>query len=109
MASAEKAAEPEIVTQSTEPALEREQNVAVEQANTPTEIPNDVHSIFSPNNKKFIILTASTAAFFSPLSSNIYLPALNLLARDLHVSDSKINLTVTNYLVSSFFDAFLVS
>jgi hypothetical protein len=72
MASPEKAAEPEIVTQSTEPALEHEQNAAVEQANTPTEIPNEVHSIFSPNNKKFIILTASTAAFFSPLSSNIY-------------------------------------
>ena len=82
---------------------------AVEQANTPTEIPNEVHSIFSPNNKKFIILTASTAAFFSPLSSNIYLPALNLLARDLHVSGSKINLTVTTFLVSNFFDAFLVS
>ncbi|KAH8795637.1 major facilitator superfamily domain-containing protein [Hyaloscypha finlandica] len=99
MASPEKAAEPEIVTQSTEPALEHEQNAAVEQANTPTEIPHEVHSIFSPNNKKFIILTASTAAFFSPLSSNIYLPALNLLARDLHVSDSKINLTVTTYLI----------
>jgi hypothetical protein len=109
MASSERAAEPEIVTQSTEPALEHEQNAAVEQANTPTEIPYEVHSIFSPNNKKFIILTASTAAFFSPLSSNIYLPALNLLARDLHVSDSKINLTVTTYLVSNFFDAFLLS
>jgi hypothetical protein len=60
---------------------------------------------FSPNNKKFIILTASTAAFFSPLASNIYLPGLNLLARDLHVSDSKINLTGTTYLVSGLFDA----
>jgi hypothetical protein len=109
MASTEKTTEPEIVTQPTESALEHEPNVTVEQANAPTEIPNEVHSIFSPNNKKFIILTASTAAFFSPLSSNIYLPALNLLARDLHVSDSKINLTVTTYLVSNFFDAFLVS
>ncbi|KAH9206515.1 major facilitator superfamily domain-containing protein [Leptodontidium sp. 2 PMI_412] len=99
MASPGKAAEPETVTQSTEPAPEHEQNAAAEQANTPTEIPHEIHSIFGPYNKKFIILTASTAAFFSPLSSNIYLPALKLLARDLHVSDSGINLTVTTYLI----------
>lgn len=59
----------------------------------------EVYSIFSRRRKKFIVLTASTAAFFSPLSSNIYLPALNTLARDLSVSDSQINLTVTTYLV----------
>lgn len=62
-------------------------------------VPDDVHSIFSPVQKRLIVLTASTAALFSPLSSNIYLPALNLLAADMHVSDSKINLTVTSYLV----------
>ncbi|KAK7750629.1 hypothetical protein SLS62_007476 [Diatrype stigma] len=59
----------------------------------------EVYSVFSPRRKKFIVLTASTAAFFSPLSSNIYLPALNILARDLSVSDSQINLTVTTYLI----------
>lgn len=63
------------------------------------DIPDDVHSVFNPFQKKLIVLTASTAALFSPLSSNIYLPALNLLASDMQVSNSKINLTVTSYLV----------
>lgn len=64
------------------------------------EAAEDVHSVFHPLQRKLIVLTASTAALLSPLSSNIYLPALNLIATDLHVSDSQINLTVTSYLVS---------
>lgn len=36
----------------------------------------------------------------SPLSSSIYLPALNSLAQDMHISVSLINLTVTTYLVT---------
>ena len=63
------------------------------------EVDEDVHSVFSPLQKRLIVLTASTAALLSPLSSNIYLPALNLIASDLHVSNSLINLTVTSYLV----------
>ena len=62
------------------------------------EVDEDVHSVFNPLQKRSIVLTASTAALLSPLSSNIYLPALNLIAADLHVSDSLINLTVTSYL-----------
>ncbi|KAL8994708.1 MAG: hypothetical protein Q9169_005393 [Polycauliona sp. 2 TL-2023] len=57
------------------------------------------HSVFDPVHKKLIVLTASTAALLSPLSSNIYLPALNLIAEGLDVTDSQINLTVTSYLV----------
>ncbi|KAI4184659.1 MAG: hypothetical protein LQ348_004516 [Seirophora lacunosa] len=68
------------------------QSVCVEAA-------EDVHSVFHPLQRKLIVLTASTAALLSPLSSNIYLPALNLIATDLHVSDSQINLTVTSYLI----------
>ena len=37
--------------------------------------------------------------FFSPLSANIYFPALNPLARDLHVSNELINLSLTSYMV----------
>jgi len=77
-----------------------EENVAQEsQPVIANGLHHEVHSVFSPKQKKFIVLTASTAAFFSPLSSNIYLPALGLLAQDLSVSDSQINLTVTSYLV----------
>jgi len=39
------------------------------------------------------------AGFFSPLSANIYFPALNTLATDFHVSSSIINLTLTSYMI----------
>lgn len=42
---------------------------------------------------------ASWAGFFSPVSANIYFPALNTLARDLHVSNTLINLTLTSYMI----------
>ncbi|KAL8846394.1 MAG: hypothetical protein Q9221_008507 [Calogaya cf. arnoldii] len=57
------------------------------------------HSVFTAFQKKLIVLTASTAALLSPLSSNVYLPALNLIAQDLDVTDSQINFAVTSYLI----------
>ncbi|KAG9792292.1 hypothetical protein KCU88_g907, partial [Aureobasidium melanogenum] len=42
---------------------------------------------------------AAWAGFFSPVSANIYFPALNPLAQDLHVSDTLINLTLTSYMI----------
>lgn len=57
------------------------------------------YSTFSPGQKRFIIAMASLAGFFSPLSSSIYFPALSKIATDLHVSDARVNLTVTTYLV----------
>ena len=62
-------------------------------------VDEDAHSVFNLLQKRLIVLTASTAALLSPLSSNIYLPALNLIASDLRVTGSLINLTVTSYLV----------
>ena len=56
-------------------------------------------SVFSVREKRFIVIMASLAALFSPLSANIYFPALNTLSADLHVSLTKINLTITTYLV----------
>ena len=56
-------------------------------------------SVWTPREKRFIIITASVAAFFSPISAQIYLPALVPLAVDLKVSYSLINLSVTTYLV----------
>ena len=61
--------------------------------------PEPPFSIFSRSEKTFIVVIASLAALFSPLSANIYYPALNVLAKDLNVSNSLINLTVTSYLV----------
>lgn len=57
------------------------------------------YSIFSKNKKIFIIVMSAMAGFFSPLSANIYLPALNPIAADLGVSNSSITLTLTTYMI----------
>ena len=44
-------------------------------------------------------LEAGLGAFFSPLSANIYFPALNPLATELDVSQGLINLTLTSYMI----------
>ena len=61
--------------------------------------PDPPFSIFSRREKTFLVVMASLAALFSPLSANIYYPALNVLAADLNVSNTLINLTITSYLV----------
>lgn len=58
------------------------------------------YSSFTTKQKKLIVLTASLAGFFSPLSGSIYYPALNTIADDLGITSSKVNLTVTTYMVS---------
>ncbi|KAJ5168320.1 uncharacterized protein N7482_003914 [Penicillium canariense] len=56
-------------------------------------------SVFTVSQKRAIVATGSLAAFFSPLSSSIYFPALDTIAHALGVSISKVNLTVTTYLI----------
>ena len=60
---------------------------------------NEPYSIFTTNQKRAIVLVTSLAGFFSPLTGAIYYPAIPTIANDLHVSTSKINLTVTTYLI----------
>jgi hypothetical protein len=60
---------------------------------------NEPYSVFTPTQKRLIILTAALASSFSPLSANIYYPALNSISKDLRVSPSQINLTITTYMV----------
>jgi multidrug resistance protein len=69
----------------------------VERTQTSVYVP---YTIYSKKQKIAIILAASVASFFSPMSANIYIPALNSVAADLHVSNTLINLTLTTYLVS---------
>lgn len=57
------------------------------------------YSVFTTKEKRLMITAASVAGFFSPLSSTIYFPALNTIAAALNVSASKINLTVTSYVI----------
>jgi MFS family permease len=56
-------------------------------------------TIFTPWEKRGIMAIASMAAFFSPLTAQIYLPALTTLADAFHVSDAQINLTLTTYMI----------
>ncbi|KAI0127207.1 major facilitator superfamily transporter [Xylariales sp. AK1849] len=57
------------------------------------------YSIFTTWEKWSIVLGAAAAAFFSPLTAQIYLPALNLLTKDLGITASQANLTVTTYMI----------
>lgn len=57
------------------------------------------YSVFSPRKKKFIVFLVAWGGFFSPLSANIYFPALNTLAREMKVSNTLINLTLTSYMI----------
>ncbi|KAF8200049.1 major facilitator superfamily domain-containing protein [Mycena galopus ATCC 62051] len=53
------------------------------------------YSIFTPAEKWFIVALISFGGLFSPLSANIYFPAIPTLAQAFHKSIELINLTVT--------------
>ncbi|KAL2137317.1 hypothetical protein VTI74DRAFT_5048 [Chaetomium olivicolor] len=57
------------------------------------------YSVFGVWEKRFIVLVVSIACFFSPVSANIYFPALNSLSEEYQVSTTLINLTVTVYMI----------
>ncbi|KAL9608949.1 MAG: hypothetical protein Q9167_006252 [Letrouitia subvulpina] len=57
------------------------------------------YSVFTKSQKNYICFLAAWGVFFSPLSANIYFPALTTLAKDLKVSDELINLTLTSYMI----------
>ncbi len=58
-----------------------------------------LYSSFTKYQKNYIVFLTSFAGLFSPLSANIYFPALNTLATDLKVSDALINLSLTSYMI----------
>lgn len=58
------------------------------------------YSIFTTWEKRCIVMASAAAAFFSPLTAQIYLPALTILASDFHITSAQANLTVTTYMVS---------
>ncbi|KAK4115904.1 MFS general substrate transporter [Canariomyces notabilis] len=61
--------------------------------------PGPVYTTFSKSSKRWIIAMAAFASCASPMTANIYFPALNSLSADLGVSTSLINLTLTTYMV----------
>ncbi|KAG5972598.1 hypothetical protein E4U55_000788 [Claviceps digitariae] len=57
------------------------------------------YSVLTPWEKRSVVLAASCMAVSSPLTAQIYLPALTQLSRDLRVTDSQISLTITTYMI----------
>lgn len=57
------------------------------------------YSTFSKRQKHWIVFLAAFGGFFSPLSANIYFPALTTLTSDFHVSSTLMNLTLTSYMI----------
>lgn len=57
------------------------------------------YSVFTTWQKRAMVLAAALTAFFSPLTAQIYLPALTVIANDFDVTSSQINLTITTYMV----------
>lgn len=57
------------------------------------------YASFSSGKKACIILGVAAAAFLPPVSSHISFPALTLLAAELDVSDTSLNVTMTAFLV----------
>ncbi|KAI0653268.1 MFS general substrate transporter [Cubamyces menziesii] len=67
-------------------------------ANVP-EPPPKPYSVFTRSEKWFIVAVTGFAAMFSPLTTNIYFPAIPTIAAAFHKSVELINLTVTVYMV----------
>ncbi|PSN63016.1 major facilitator superfamily transporter [Corynespora cassiicola Philippines] len=57
------------------------------------------YHVFSQKQKWGVVAMIGVAGLFSGLSSNIYFPALDAIANDLHVSSDSVSLTITSYLI----------
>ncbi|KAL1951425.1 hypothetical protein VTO73DRAFT_574 [Trametes versicolor] len=61
--------------------------------------PAKPYSVYTAREKWFIVAVTAFAALFSPLTANIYFPAIPTIAAAFHQSTELINLTVTVYMV----------
>ncbi|KAL8354688.1 hypothetical protein RB601_004206 [Gaeumannomyces tritici] len=66
--------------------------------NPPPEAEEPYH-IFSTRQKWLVVVIIGVTGMFSGLSSNIYFPALDSVAKDLNVSLNDVSLTITSYLI----------
>ena len=57
------------------------------------------YSAFSKAQKRWIVFVAAFAGWFSTMSSFIFFPAIDTIAKSLNTSIQHINLTVTSYLL----------
>ena len=79
------------------PTTLRDQDVATEPlALVPSGPP---YTIFSSRMKTFILISVSISSLISPFGATTFYPALDVLAEDLHVTPTLINLSLTTYMV----------
>ncbi|KAJ3805690.1 MFS general substrate transporter [Lentinula aff. lateritia] len=69
-----------------------------------TEKPSDQraeepYSIYTRNEKWFLVLLIAISGLFSPLTANVYFPAIPAIAGAFHKSTELINLTITMYMI----------
>lgn len=69
------------------------------EADERNEPPPPPHSVLNKYGKVYITFMAALAGFFSPISSQIYFPALPILAQYYGKTTTLINLTVTTYMI----------
>ncbi|KAJ3785176.1 major facilitator superfamily domain-containing protein [Lentinula aff. detonsa] len=63
------------------------------------ELGPEPYSIYTPREKSFIVLLIAFSALFSPLTSNVYFPAIPIISNAFHKSTELINLSVTTYMI----------
>lgn len=83
----------------TSPRTSQDDDDLEDQADLQQDPPPPPYSILTTWQKRVIVLSAALMAFFSPLTAQIYLPALTSIANDLHITDSQVNLTITTYMI----------
>ncbi|KAF2665981.1 MFS general substrate transporter [Microthyrium microscopicum] len=84
------------------PESQDQKVVTITETTTDTEKQSEqapLHTTFTTRQRIFIVTMTALASFFSPLSGQIYFPAIPLLAQDYHTSVGKINLTITTYMI----------
>ncbi|KAJ8133583.1 hypothetical protein O1611_g36 [Lasiodiplodia mahajangana] len=64
-----------------------------------TIVTQPVHTVYTSWEKRLIVISAAFSGLFASWTAQIYLPALNNAAYDLHSTIKKINLTVTSYMI----------
>lgn len=89
--------EPATVVQQSKPQCSNVIGEASPRTTVETEEPP--YSVLSAKQKLHLVLLVSVAGSFSPLSSNIYFPAVETISTQLGVSSSLIALTITIYMV----------
>jgi MFS family permease len=64
-----------------------------------TQATADLYTVFSTGERRFIMALVGFAMLFSPLTANIYFPAMSDLKHALNASQQEIDLTITSYLI----------